>query len=96
MSNGSRPINIRIGHDELVIRQRYEGVSIANDSLIALWFIIGSILFFSPDTTTAGTWLFLIGSVQLLVRPVIRLTRLVHLQRIGQLPLGADHGDQEY
>ncbi|QVQ50216.1 YrhK family protein [Spiractinospora alimapuensis] len=98
MSNADRdrPINIRIGHEELVIRQRYEAVGICNDTLIAVWFIVGSIMFFSPTSTTTGTWFFLLGSVQLLVRPVIRLTRMIHLQRIGNLPPGADHADQEF
>lgn len=77
-----RPLTVRIGHDELVIRRRYEVASIANDILIALWFIAGSIMFFSPTWTTLGTWCFLLGSVELLVRPVIRLGRLAHIQRV--------------
>lgn len=66
-----------------MIRQRYEVVSIVNDILIALWFIVGSVLFFSDATTIAGTWCFLAGSVELLVRPAIRLSRHLHLQRIA-------------
>lgn len=80
---GDNRMTIRIGADELVIRHKYEVASIANDLLIALWFAIGSILFFSEATTTAGTWLFLLGSVQLMIRPALRLTRRVHLARIG-------------
>lgn len=44
MSNDN--IEIRIGHDELVLRKRYEILSIVNDILVAVWFVIGSILFF--------------------------------------------------
>lgn len=77
---------VRIGPEELVIRQRYEVASIVNDILIACWFIIGSILFFSPSYTELGTWLFLLGSVELLIRPVIRLTRRVHLRRVHGQP----------
>ncbi|MBF4607302.1 YrhK family protein [Curtobacterium sp. VKM Ac-1393] len=51
--------------------------------MVAVWFIVGSVLFFSESTSTAGTWLFLVGSVQLLIRPVIRLGRRVHLGRIS-------------
>lgn len=76
-------IRLHIGHDEIILRRRYELVSIANDISIALFFIVGSILFFREATTTAGTWLFLIGSVELLVRPVIRLVRRVHIRRVG-------------
>ncbi len=77
-------IDIPFTHDEVVLRQRYELASILNDLLIAIWFIVGSVLFFSPSTTEAGTWLFLIGSIQLAVRPAIRLARGLHLrQRSG-------------
>jgi len=78
-----RSIEIRIGRDEIVLRKRYEVLSILNDILVGLWFVIGSILFFHESTTTAGTWLFLIGSIELLIRPVIRLVRRVHIARVG-------------
>jgi hypothetical protein len=61
----SRTVSVTIGHDELIIRRRYETLSFVNDILIGLWFTIGSVLFFSDSTTSAGTWLFLIGSVEL-------------------------------
>ena len=76
-------LKLDIGHEELVIRRRYEALSIGNDVLIALWFLVGSILFFWESTTTAATWCFLLGSVEFLVRPAIRFARLVHIQRIG-------------
>ncbi|GAA1459164.1 YrhK family protein [Williamsia maris] len=82
-AGGDSPLTVRIGHDELVIRQRWEVVSIVNDILIAIWFIAGSVLFFGESTTTAGTWLFLVGSIELLIRPMIRLARRVHLQRLN-------------
>lgn len=78
-----KDIELHIGHDELILRGRYEVLSILNDVLIALWFVIGSVLFFFETTTTAGTWLFLLGSIQLMIRPVIRLSRRIHLSRIG-------------
>ncbi len=84
--NQDSDIELRIGHEEIVLRRRYEVASIANDLLIAVWFVIGSILFFSPDTARTGTWLFLIGSVQLMIRPAIRLSRRIHVQRVSGAP----------
>ncbi len=78
-----KDLKLDIGHEELVIRQRYEALSIGNDVLIALWFLVGSILFFWQATTEAATWCFLLGSIEFLIRPAIRLTRLVHIRRIG-------------
>lgn len=71
-----------IGDEELVVRKRWETASIANDVLVALWFVIGSVLFFWEETSLAATWFFLVGSLQFLARPVIRLRRRVHLRRI--------------
>lgn len=78
-----RDLTIRIGHDELVIRRRYEVMSIANDVLTALWFVAGSILFFWDATTRAATWMFLLGSIEFLARPSIRLARRIHLRRLN-------------
>lgn len=75
-------LTLRIGHQELVIRRRYETASIVNDILIAVWFIIGSVMFFSSDWTVTGTWCFLFGSIELAIRPIVRLSRHVHLQRL--------------
>src|SRR5699024_2455014 len=83
MGGDSRDIHLRIGREELVIRQRYQFISIANDVLIGLWFLIGRFLFFPQSLTSSGTWLFVIGSVDMLIRPVSRLIRHLHLQRIG-------------
>ncbi|GAA1477394.1 hypothetical protein GCM10009623_18400 [Nocardioides aestuarii] len=81
-----RSLRLHLGPDELVIRQRYEALSIANDVLIALWFLVGSILFFWEQTMTAATWCFVLGSLEFLLRPGIRLTRMVHLRRRGSEP----------
>ena len=86
-------LTFTIGHEELVIRQRWEVVSIINDILVAVWFIVGSILFFRESTTVIGTWFFLLGSIELLIRPVIRLARRVHLTRIGRTRTASESDD---
>lgn len=84
-ASGAADASLRfdVGPDELVIDNRYEVLSIINDVLIALFFLVGSILFFFESTQLAGTWLFLLGSIEFLARPVIRLVRRVHLTRVG-------------
>lgn len=79
-----RPITIALGHDEILIRRRYELASIANDFLIALLFLVGSLMFLDPSLVELGTWFFVIGSFQLLIRPTIRLASHIHLQRIPE------------
>lgn len=73
---------IRLGPDELVIRRRYQALSIFNDVLIGVWFLIGSLAFFDPAWEPVGVWLFVLGSAQLLIRPAIRLAHLIHLRRV--------------
>ncbi|WP_110655338.1 YrhK family protein [Salinicola halimionae] len=93
-SAGNESLTLHFGRDELVIRQRYEILSIANDILIGVWFVIGSIFFFYDSLAYAGTWLFVIGSVEMLIRPVIRLVRRLHLQRMNAdspAPSAAEH-----
>ncbi|MET9497248.1 YrhK family protein [Streptomyces sp. NPDC006552] len=80
--NRNRPLVLHVGSEELVIRRRYEAASISNDILIAGWFIVGSVMFFSEAWAVPGTWCFLAGSIELLVRPVIRLGRHLHLQKV--------------
>ncbi len=77
-------LRIPVGDEHvLVLHRRYEMLSILNDIMVALWFLIGSLLFFSESTQTAGTVLFVLGSVELLIRPVIRLVRNAHMRRAG-------------
>lgn len=56
MAKQDKDLDIRMGHHELVIRQRYEVLSIAND--------------------------FVLGSIQMMLRPTIRFVRGTHLQRL--------------
>lgn len=53
-----------------------------NDIILALCFIIGSFLFFSETTTFYGTVLFVIGSFELLIRPIITIARDIHIHKI--------------
>lgn len=78
------PLTLRLGHEELVIRRRYEVLSIINDFLIAIWFLVGSILFLFPEHEKEAIWLFIIGSFQFLIRPTIRLIGHIHVQRIPE------------
>ncbi len=72
----------RLGSRELVIRRRYEVLSIINDFMIAIWFFIGSILYLFPNTETLAICLFIVGSFQFLMRPTLRLISHMHLQKI--------------
>ena len=64
-----------------MIQRRYEAAGAFNDLLIALWFLLGSFFFLSESLVENGTWLFIFGSAQLLIKPVLKLAGLVHVGR---------------
>jgi len=74
------PTQLAVDERRLQLQHRYEWLHIANDIVIALWFIIGSIFFFYAKLSYAGTWLFVLGSTQMMIGPVIRILHKIHLK----------------
>jgi YrhK-like protein len=77
-------INITLGNQELVLRRRYELLSVINDIGIFLAFTIGSVAFFWEELFNVGVTLFVIGSVMLGFRPTSRLFRRIQLRGLTQ------------
>lgn len=69
----------------IIVKRRYEMLGAFNDLLIAVWFLIGSFFFLSNTLTEDGTWLFIVGSAQLLIRPIITIVGLLHVKKITRL-----------
>lgn len=81
---GGGSLTLTLGDEEIVLRQRYELLSIANEIGIALFFTVGSIAFYWHELFNLGVTLFVIGSIQLGIRPAIRFARRVQLRRVTQ------------
>ena len=77
----SRKLDLKIGSEHLIIQHRYEALGAFNDLLIAVWFLIGSFFFLSDTLERDGTWLFIVGSAQLLAKPLLKLAGLIHVRR---------------
>lgn len=60
----------------------YERLYTTIDMLAGLAFVIGSLCYFNPNLTDTGTWLFLIGSLLFLARPLVRFLREFHFARL--------------
>ncbi|HZJ81182.1 MAG TPA: YrhK family protein [Guyparkeria sp.] len=73
-------LTLSLGREALVIHNRHEAAVLVNDFLIGLWFTLGSVAFLLPAYKELGAWVFLVASIQHLVRPSIRLARNVHVQ----------------
>ena len=80
--DGGDAVTLTLGNEEIVLRQRYELISIVNEIGIALFFTVGSIAFYFEELFTLGVTLFVIGSVQLGIRPAIRFARRVQLRTL--------------
>lgn len=60
----------------------YKTLYTINDFAAGLWFFIGSILFyFSEPLKTWGVTLFVLGSIQFMIRPAIRLVHEAHARK---------------
>lgn len=75
-------LDVDIGNRHIVIQRRYEALGAINDLLIAIWFLIGSFFFLNDSLVQSGTWLFIVGSAQLIIKPLIKLTSLVHVAQV--------------
>ncbi|WP_061962153.1 YrhK family protein [Demequina flava] len=73
-------LSIRVGKRQIDIEKRWEAASILNDLFTGLLFVAGSILNFFSDYETAGLVLYLLGSILLLVRALIRLRRRIYVR----------------
>ncbi|WP_165734930.1 YrhK family protein [Pseudoalteromonas sp. C8] len=80
--NSSNQFILDLGQEHITIQRRYEALGAFNDFLIAVWFLIGSFFFLNDSLIESGTWLFIAGSAQLLIKPVLKLTSLVHVSRV--------------
>ncbi len=61
----------------------YEIAYTAVDFVAALFFLVGSALFFWAETTFAGTWCFVLGSLCFAAKPALRLLRQIAYLRLG-------------
>ncbi|MDF1750762.1 MAG: YrhK family protein [Alphaproteobacteria bacterium] len=77
--------NQELNADTRRVYALYEIAHTMVDFAAAICFTIGSVLFFWKSTETPAIWLFTFGSIFFLVKPSLRLSREIHLWRIGQL-----------
>lgn len=66
---------------------RYEKLYTLNDFCAALLFLVGSVMFFYQRLENPAVWCFVVGSVNFMLRPTIKVLREFHLAR---LPLPGD------
>ncbi|QQA42520.1 YrhK family protein [Pelagovum pacificum] len=61
----------------------FELVYTAVDFTAAMFFLVGSIMFFWESLMFSATWFFVLGSILFGVKPSLRLAREIKLARLG-------------
>ncbi|MDP8100851.1 YrhK family protein [Phocoenobacter atlanticus] len=85
-------MNLDLKQQHIIIQRRYEILGAINDLFIAIWFLIGSFFFLSDSLVTSGTWLFIVGSAQLLIKPTLKLISLIHVKKVYEKQVNASIG----
>jgi hypothetical protein len=78
----SNELDVDIIDKHIIIQRRYEALGALNDLMIAIWFLLGSFFFLNESLVENGTWLFIVGSAQLIIKPLIKLTSLIHVGKV--------------
>jgi len=71
-------------HRKKRVSRIYAYLSIGNDIMVGLEFLTGSFEFLPKQNELIGVYLFIAGSSQLLIRPIIEIARRIHLYRINR------------
>ncbi|WP_080875815.1 YrhK family protein [Oceanobacillus timonensis] len=82
LNKNNPELDLHLSRIELRVTSIYKLLYQINDLVLGLIFLIGSFLFFNENTTFAGTVLFVIGSIQMLIRPVISIVHDFHLSKV--------------
>lgn len=83
IKDANKFLDVQIGTYEVSFSKKYRFIALMNDFTLGLEFLIGSVLFLFESTQTAGTILFILGSAQLLARPVIKIMHAFYFSRIS-------------
>ncbi|WP_060530825.1 YrhK family protein [Paenibacillus bovis] len=67
----------------LVAENRYELISLLNDMITTICFLVGSYFFFTSQTKT-GTIMFVIGNANTLFRAILSLVRKIHVEWMNE------------
>lgn len=62
-------------------RNRYETAHVASEIVTAILYLVGSFFLFYPDLKVIGSIMFILGSIQMLVRALIRMSYLIKLRK---------------
>lgn len=63
------------------IINRYETAHLASEIVTAILYLVGSFFLFYPDLKVIGSCMFILGSIQMLVRSLLRMSYRIKLKK---------------
>lgn len=74
-------VELKVGQYALFFNRNYHLIYLTNEIMLGIWFVVGSVFFLWETTKTAGIILFIIGSLQLLIRPLLKIFHSMTLKK---------------
>ncbi|REJ10328.1 YrhK family protein [Halobacillus trueperi] len=81
-SDKEKYVELHIGKHDIFFKKTYDMLYTINDVLIGFWFLIGSLFFYFEHLKNVGVTLFVLASIQMLIRPTIRLVHYFHMKKV--------------
>ncbi|VDG99003.1 Uncharacterised protein [Lysinibacillus sphaericus] len=77
-------VEVKFGKYTVFFNKNYQYIFIVNELLLGIEFIVGSVFFLYEPLKTAGIVLFILGSAQLFIRPVLKILHAISLKKTSQ------------
>ncbi|SFD38381.1 YrhK-like protein [Lentibacillus persicus] len=74
-------LDVQVGTFEFSFNKKYRFIALSNDIVLGIFFLVGSVFFLFEPLKTAGAVLFIIGSAQLLARPILKIFHAIYFTR---------------
>lgn len=85
-SDDKYDLEVDPGPFEIYFKEKYASLQILADVIVGVFFVIGSILNFMESMQLLGSVSYLIGSVALALRAVLKILRRTYIYRRGNKP----------
>lgn len=77
-----KDFEVQLGKHTIFFNKNYRYIFIINELILGIVFVVGSIFFLVESLKTAGIILFIVGSAQLFIRPVLKILHAITLRNI--------------
>ncbi|WP_158233746.1 YrhK family protein [Sporosarcina sp. P3] len=84
LTSNHQEYEVKLGKHIIFFNKNYRYIFIINELVLGVIFIVGSVFFFFESLKTAGIILFVVGSAQLFIRPILKILHATTLRKINQ------------